>query len=70
MAAYVTLDGYQVRRVASSGLAVALVKEGAGFQAELIWVPVSCCRDGDRLTVGDTDIEVMEFMAEQKGLDF
>jgi hypothetical protein len=70
MASYVTLDGYQVRRVASSGKAVALVKEGAGFQAELIWVPRSCCRDGDRLEVGDTDLEVMEHMADEKGLDY
>jgi hypothetical protein len=70
VASYVTLDGYQVRRVASSGKAVGIVKEGAGFMADLIWVPVSLCRDGDQLTVGDTDIEVMEFKATELDLDF
>lgn len=70
MAAWVTVDGYIVRQVAPSGQAVAIVKEGAGFMPKLIWLPVSLCLDGDELTVGDTDIEVMEFKAEELGLDY
>jgi hypothetical protein len=70
MGSYVTLNGYQVRRVASSGKAVGLVKEGAGFRADLIWVPISLCRDGDQLATGDTDIIMAEFKAIELDLDF
>lgn len=68
MASYVTLDGYIVRHTTEK--AVALVKEGAGFQADLVWVPRSCCREGDALDTGDTDIECVEWKAESEGLDY
>ena len=68
MAVMVTLEGYIVRR--TTGKAVALVKEGAGFMADLLWVPRALCRDGDRLEEGDTDLEVAEFKADELGLDY
>lgn len=66
--AYVTVEGYIVRRVTEK--AVALVKEGAGYQAELTWLPRGWCQDGDRLEVGDTGICVFEDRADEKGLDY
>lgn len=68
MASFVTIEGYQVRRTTEK--AVGLVKEGAGPTDDLIWVPRSCCRDGDILAVDDTQIECMEYMADDKGLDY
>lgn len=68
MAAYVTLDGYIVRRKTDQALGIRKAKEDP--MGEVIWVPRSTCRDGDILDVGDTDIECMEFMAEQKDLDY
>jgi hypothetical protein len=68
MAVFVTLEGYIVRRTTEK--AIALVKEGAGYQADLIWVPRSCCHDGETLEIGDVDISCMQHMAEDKGLDW
>jgi hypothetical protein len=68
MGSYVVLDGYEVRRTTEK--AAALVKEGAGFQVDLIWVPRSCMRDGDTLETGDTDLECVSWKAEELGLDF
>lgn len=68
MSRYVTLDGYEVRRTTEK--AIGLVKEGAGYQADLIWVPRGCIRDGDRVETGETDLECMEFKAVEKELHF
>jgi len=64
---WVTLDGYVVRRTTAK--AVGLTKEGAGYQADITWVPRGCMRDGDDLQEGDTDLECMEFKAVEKELD-
>ena len=66
--AYVTLEGYIVRRTTDK--AIALVKEGAGFMADLTWVPRGWCQDGGNLEEGDTDIAVFEDRADEKGLDY
>ena len=66
--AYVTIDGYIVRRTTEKALGI--VKEGAGPQADPIWVPRACCESGDDLDVDDTDIIVFQNIAESKGLDF
>lgn len=66
--AYVTLEGYIVRRTTDK--AVALVKEGAGPRADLIWVPRGWCRDGSELEEGDTDIMMFDDRADDKGLDY
>lgn len=66
MTDYVTLEGYSIRRTTDK--AIGLVKEGVGRQGNLIWIPRSCCRDGDTLETFDTDIEVQEWKAEELGL--
>lgn len=66
--AHVTVEGYIVRR--QTDRAVALVKEGAGWQAELIWVPRASCHGGEILEVGDTDLQINQNMADEKGLDY
>ena len=66
--AYVTLEGYIVRRTTER--AIALVKEGSGFMADLIWLPRGWCRDGDTLEEGDTDLIVFQDRADEKGLGY
>jgi hypothetical protein len=69
--AYVTLDGYVVRR--TSEKAVGIAKDMPGLSAAaapLTWLPRSACTDGDALDVGDTDIVCAEWIAEERGLDF
>lgn len=68
MTAKATLEGYIIRRTTEK--AIGLVKEGAGYMADLVWVPRSCCTDGETLEVGDTDIECLLYIAEDKGLDY
>jgi hypothetical protein len=68
MVDFVTLEGYIVRRTTEK--AVALVREGAGYQADLIWVPRSMCREGERIDVHETDLEVAKFVADDRGLDY
>ncbi len=65
---YVTLDGYVVRRVTEKSIAVAKVAFGAS--GDLTWLPRSMCEDGENLDIGDTDISVVENIAEERGLDF
>lgn len=66
MAGWTTIEGWEVRRATEK--AVALVREGAGPMADLIWVPRSLCMDGENLAVGDTDIVVRDGIAIEKGL--
>jgi hypothetical protein len=68
MSGYAVLDGYIIRRTTEK--AIALVKEGAGPMADLIWVPRGWCRDGDTLEVGDTDLMVFTDRAIEKNLDY
>ena len=67
---FVTLEGYIVRR--ATELAVGLIKADAPLpgMAPITFVPRSCCRDGDHLEEGDTDLEVYENIASDKNLDY
>jgi hypothetical protein len=65
--AYVTLDGYVVRK--TTELAVGIGKVDNAF-AVLTWLPRSACEDGDALDLGETDIVCRESLAEEKGLDW
>jgi hypothetical protein len=65
--AYVTLDGYVVRK--TTELAVGIGKADNAFAA-LTWLPRSGCEDGDALDLGETDIVCREFLAEEKELDW
>jgi hypothetical protein len=65
----VTLEGYIVRRTTEK--AIGIVKEDAGIQGgDLIWIPRSCCADGESIETGDTDLECALWKAEAEGLDF
>src|ERR1700679_2820578 len=64
--AYVTLDGYVVRK--TTELAVGVRKADNAFAA-LTWLPRSACTDGDTLDLGDEDIDCRESLAEEKGLE-
>jgi hypothetical protein len=68
MAAYVTIDGYVVRKTTDA--AIAITKDVRPLPAEFIWVPKACCDSGYELDVGDTDIIVQQYIAVQKELDF
>lgn len=65
----VTLDGYTVRRISATGKAVGISKTDQPL-AELTWLPVSACQDGNLLDIGNTDIAVRESLADEKGLDY
>ena len=67
MNAYVTLEGYVVRR--TTDLAVGINPADEPF-APLAWLPRSVCDQGEYLVEGDDDIVVRESVAEEKGLDF
>jgi len=64
---YVTLDGYIVK--AATEKAIGLCKEGDD-SGDLIWLPRSTCQDGDDITRGDEDVCVIEWKADQMGLDY
>lgn len=51
-AAYVTLDGYVVKRATEKAVGLAKASEPFG---ELTWLPRSACTDGDTLGIGDTE---------------
>ena len=71
-AAYVTLDGYVVRRVTEKAVGIAKdTKNPMGLpdRSDLVWLPRSACDQGDILDTGDTDIIVRESVADEKGLD-
>jgi hypothetical protein len=71
-AAYVTLDGYAVRRVTKKAVRIAKdTKDPMGLpdRSDLAWLPRSACAEGDIPDIGDTDIMVRESVAEEKGLD-
>jgi hypothetical protein len=69
MTEYVTLDGYVVKRISPSGKAAGIVKTGMELSNDITWVPLSCVRDGEALSAGDTDIEVAKWLADREGLD-
>ena len=67
MNAYVTLEGYVVRR--TTELVIGISRMDEPF-APLAWLPRSACDQGEHLVEGDDDIVVRESIAEEKGLDF
>lgn len=64
---WVTLDGYVVTQVRLRAIAIVKSKTPA---ADWVWLPRSLCQDGDSLVIGDTDITVKEFKADQEGLEY
>jgi hypothetical protein len=60
----VTLDGYRVRHVTVK--AICIVKG----DNEPIWLPRSLCQDGDLIGIGDFDIIVEEWLADDRELDY
>ena len=65
--AYVAIDGYVVKKVTEKTIGVVKASNPFG---ELVWLPRSTCADGDMLDLGETDISVAEWLAEDRGLDF
>ncbi|MBU6430715.1 MAG: hypothetical protein KGR26_16975 [Cyanobacteria bacterium REEB65] len=68
---YASLDGYVIRRTTEGAVGIAKAQLGLVNGGEhLTWIPRSLCEDGFRLEVGDTDILVETWKAEQEGLDY
>lgn len=65
-AAYVALDGYEVRVVTAKAAGIA--KTGEPADIELIWIPFSQC--AEVYEKGETDIEVAKWLADKEGLDY
>ena len=73
--AYVTLDGYVVKRTTDKAIGIAkAIKDPLAARmaarTELAWLPRSCMHDSDQVDEGDTGLIVREDMADEKGLDY
>lgn len=63
---YVTLNGYVVKHATER--AIGIVKE-ASYNNDATWIPRRWVDNTDVLSVGDTDIIVARWKAEEEGLD-
>jgi len=66
---WTTIDGYIVVKETEKAVGLAKSANVIDRNTALVWVPRSCCQDGERLEEGDEDITVATWFVEKEGLD-